>query len=106
MDVLCHYWIGEIYNSTDENMMNTIVIMTDIPIKKSDLKKKYCNLKIGLKKSTKKNDMKYTYIIFQHKDLSLFCQDELKNSCILKTILNIYNTKKNVEDEFRDKCCL
>ncbi len=105
MDTICNYWIGAISHAHVENMMKTIVVMTNIPIKKSELKKNFGKTSIELKKTSKKSELKYKYVIFQHSDLALFCQEDLKKSCILKTILNIYN-KKNVEDEIRDKCCL
>lgn len=103
MNVLCKYWVGEI-TSLDEKAMSTVVVMTSIPIRRSELKKAYYKKEIGLKKVNKKNsNLIFTYIVFLKADNTIFCADDLKRSCILKTILDIYNNTKNVDDEFRDK---
>jgi hypothetical protein len=103
MTVLCKYWIGEI-TSCEEKRMTTIVVMTSIPITKSELKKTHNKMEIGLKKVNKKNkSLIFTYVIFQQQTKTLFCSEDLKRSCILRTILVIYNNTKNIEDELRDK---
>ena len=103
MNALCKYWVGDIPN-TCHGLMNTVVVMTSIPITRSKLKNTYNNVEITLKKVKKKNsDLLYTYVVFEKEDKGLFCSEDLRRSCILKTILHLYHNKNNIEDEFRDK---
>ena len=103
MNVSCKYWVGGI-PSSDEKVMSTIVVKTSIPITRSELRKTYYKKEIGLKKVNKKNsNLIFTYIVFLKADKAVFCAEDLKRSCILKTILYIYNNVRSIDDEFRDK---
>jgi hypothetical protein len=103
MKVSCKYWVGEI-TSSDEKVMSTIVVMTSIPITRSELRNTYYKKEIGLEIVNKKNsNLIFTYIVFLKADKTVFCAEDLKISCILKTILDMYSNSRNIDDEFRDK---
>lgn len=109
--MICSYWIGELHNINDD-LLTVIVLKTSMSIKKTYLDT--LNLgenKLQIKKVKKNNEsLTNTYILFKDNNNKFhFHDNDLKQSCIFKTISHIYMNKTNgssIVRQFKEKCTI